>query len=218
MMRPPKPIKKLQLLGTGNCPPLIRWLVLGLCGALLIRCGPPPLEAAKVSDAGRARWRAPPQVHPQPVALAAAVQRRLALDRRTAALALTITATAGWIELEGVVPSREEQKIVESLGSDVVGVERVINRTTVGEGSRRVAPPEPPWDDAAIARAVEEVQRLSQRLTRYPIRAKVRWGVVRLQGIVPTEGVRIHAEEVIRQIPGVAAVRSGLMVQPPERG
>jgi len=217
-MEPLKLIKRLQLLGTGNFGLLNTRFAVALCGAFLTGCVSPSIEPDQVPADPRAGWRPLPQAQGELLPVSAAVERRLALDRRLAGLPLGVTVDGGRVELAGVVPSHEARQIIDRAVTDVVGVERVINRTVVRVDDWSAPAHESRVDDTVVTAAVGEVLALSRRLQRHRIRASVRSGVVRLQGIVPTEGVRIYAEEVIRQVPGVKSVRNGLLVQPLELG
>lgn len=215
-------IKRDNPLDTGKIGVARLGLAVGLCGLLAVRCAPPegtptgPPPEVWLPEA-RAAWRPTSPDLSEPGALTRAVSRRLELDRRTANLALNVDVFEGRIVLNGAVPTSGARELAQHLVADVPGVEQVDDHTVVGLGLK--AEPHPvQWTDTDIEAALSDVLRLSRRLVGHPLRGRSRGGVVHLTGIVPSEGIRTYAEEIVRQVPGVVAVRNSVSVQPPLRG
>jgi Predicted periplasmic or secreted lipoprotein len=136
--------------------------------------------------------------------ITSATKMRLLTDSRTPALDINVETQAGVVTLFGIVPSEEAKGAAAADARKVSGVKRVVNElqvvASVGQAAVKVR-------DEDIE---SEVKKAFEKADFKDISVKVKNGVVRLAGTVPTGARRLEAAVLARSIQGVRAVKDDL--------
>jgi osmotically-inducible protein OsmY len=154
----------------------------------------PPSAGAEAFDTASDIW------------ITSATKMRLLADSQTPALNINVDTTNGVVTLFGIVSSKEAKAAAEADARKVNGVERVRNELEVVASSKQ----------AAVKVRDEELEGAVKKAFDTPefkdINVKVKNGVVRLTGTVPTGVRRLEAAVKARSIPGVNSVQDDLSV------
>jgi hyperosmotically inducible periplasmic protein len=138
--------------------------------------------------------------------ITSATKMRLLADPRTPALDINVDTRAGIVTLFGIVPTQDAKAAAAADARKVSGVTRVVNELQVVASARQ----------AAVKVRDEELEGVVKKAFDAPdfkdITVKVKNGVVRLTGTVPTGTRRLEAAVLARSISGVRAVEDDLRV------
>jgi osmotically-inducible protein OsmY len=138
--------------------------------------------------------------------ITSATKMRLLADPRTPALDINVDTRAGIVTLFGIVPTQEAKAAAAADARKVSGVTRVVNELQVVASARQ----------AAVKVRDEELEGAVKKAFDAhdfkDITVKVKNGVVRLTGTVPTGTRRLEAAVLARSIQGVRAVEDDLRV------
>jgi len=116
--------------------------------------------------------------------------------------------TNGAVTLYGFARSYHERHQVELTVKRIAGVGAVANDLAIRPNeAAKVSDPE-------IARGALEALKLELPATWECIRIMVRDGHVVLEGTVTWPYVRTRAESAVRRVPGIAAIRNSIDIQP----
>jgi osmotically-inducible protein OsmY len=155
---------------------------------------PPTSKEYGMGDAARDMW------------ITSATKMRLLADPRTPALDINVDTRAGIVTLFGIVPTQEAKAAAAAEARKVSGVTRVVNELQVVASARQ----------AAVKVRDEELEGAVKKAFDAhdfkDITVKVKNGVVRLTGTVPTGTRRLEAAVLARSIQGVRAVENDLRV------
>jgi hyperosmotically inducible periplasmic protein len=125
-------------------------------------------------------------------------------------LEVGVDTRRGRVTLFGIVPTQSMRRAAIRVAREVRGAGEVRSHLQVVAESAR---PAVERTDAAITAEVPRRLHEIRDLAGAAIRAKVSKGVVRLTGTVPTAAHRLRAARVAREVPGVRAVVSDLVVR-----
>ncbi len=138
--------------------------------------------------------------------ITSATKMRLLADSRTPALDINVDTRAGIVTLFGIVPTQDAKAAAAEDARKVSGVTRVVNELQVVATSKQ----------AAVKVRDEEMQGAVKKAFDTQdfkdVTVKVKNGVVRLTGTVPTGTRRLEAAVLARSIQGVRAVEDDLRV------
>jgi hyperosmotically inducible protein len=138
--------------------------------------------------------------------ITSATKMRLLADQKTPALDINVDTRGGIVTLFGIVPTQEAKAAAAADARQVSGVTRVVNELQVVASARQ----------AAVKVRDEELEGAVKKALAAPdfkdITVKVKNGVVRLTGTVPTGTRRLEAAVLARSIQGVRAVKDDLRV------
>jgi osmotically-inducible protein OsmY len=155
---------------------------------------PPTSKEYGMGDAASDMW------------ITSATKMRLLADPRTPALDINVDTRAGIVTLFGIVPTQEAKAAAADDARKVSGVTRVVNELQVVASARQ----------AAVKVRDEELEGAVKKAVDAhgfkDITVKVKNGVVRLTGTVPTGTRRLEAAVLARSIQGVRAVEDDLRV------
>ena len=136
--------------------------------------------------------------------ITSATKMRLLTDSRTPALDINVETQAGVVTLFGIVPSEEAKGAAAADARKVSGVKRVVNELQVVASAGQAAVKVRDEDIES------EVKKAFEKADFKDISVKVKNGVVRLAGTVPTGARRLEAAVLARSIQGVRAVKDDL--------
>lgn len=134
------------------------------------------------------------------------VEQAIRADPRVAGSEVDATTVAGMVRLEGEAASLAARDYAAREALKIRGVLGVVNELRLRSEPR---------SSAELTRALEERFRGDDLLATATIGVDVVGGVVRLQGVVPTDTATEEAELLARETPGVTRVESTLSVVEP---
>jgi osmotically-inducible protein OsmY len=140
---------------------------------------------------------------PSDTALKQAVTDDLREDLRLDTSDVTVEADAGHVTLRGSVPTFHQAKVAEKDANDVLGTAWVTDLLDVNELSR---------SNASLLDDVQFVLNTDYALSQDFISARVKDGVVTLNGDVNTFWEKKHANEVVSRVKGVSNVVNNIKV------
>lgn len=200
-------------------------LAMGLISVALVTTSPSSKAASGHAGAPGAGGPALQQsaAYPAPIAgadadarLQALVSRRLAWDRQLAPFGVEAKVEDSVVTLSGAVPSKSLRKAAGRAAEEVAGIEKIVNRLDVDQGTARVAGDEPqPPSDAAIARRVVTVLASDRDVSSGAVDVSVADGVVALTGRVPNSDQKREAERIAGSLFGVRGVINQLAAVKP---
>jgi osmotically-inducible protein OsmY len=155
---------------------------------------PPPTKEYGMGDAASDMW------------ITSATKMRLLADPRTPALDINVDTRAGVVTLFGIVPTQEAKAAAAGEARKVSGVTRVVNELQVVASARQAAVKVRDEELESAVKKAFDAQDFKD------ITVKVKNGVVRLTGTVPTGTRRLEAAVLARSIQGVRAVENDLRV------
>jgi osmotically-inducible protein OsmY len=138
--------------------------------------------------------------------ITSATKMRLLADPRTPALDINVDTRAGVVTLFGIVPTPEAKAAAEADARKVSGVTRVVNQLQVVASARQAAVKVRDEELEGAVKKAFDAQDFKD------VTVKVKNGVVRLTGTVPTGTRRLEAAVLARSIQGVRAVEDDLRV------
>ena len=140
--------------------------------------------------------------------ITSATKMRLLADPRTPALDINVDTRAGIVTLFGIVSTQDAKTAAADDARKVSGVTRVVNELQVVASAKQ----------AAVKVRDEEMQAAVKKAfdTRdfKDVTVKVKNGVVRLTGTVPSGTRRLEAAVLARSIQGVRAIEDDLRIAP----
>jgi hyperosmotically inducible periplasmic protein len=138
--------------------------------------------------------------------ITSATKMRLLADPRTPALDINVDTRAGVVTLFGIVPTQEAKAAAADDARKVNGVTRVVNELQVVATAKQAAVKVRDEELEGAVRKAFDAQDFKD------VTVKVKNGVVRLTGTVPTGMRRLEAAVLARSIQGVRAVQDDLRV------
>lgn len=145
--------------------------------------------------------------------ITARVKTALIRNDQTKARQINVETENGVVQLSGFVDSEQMKVAAAAAAQSVSGVQQVRNELMVRQGDRTTGRA---TDDAVIAAKVKsELASDSGLGTAADVNVEVRSGVVQLSGFVPSLEQKQEAEQIARQVAGVADVRNSIEVQTP---
>jgi osmotically-inducible protein OsmY len=162
-------------------------------------------------------WRAPT---PQPATskeygmgdaasdtwITSATKMRLLADPKTPALDINVDTRTGTVTLFGIVPTQEAKAAAADDARKVSGVTHVVNDLQVVASARQAAVKVRDDELEGTVKKAFDAQEFKD------VTVKVKNGVVRLTGTVPTGTRRLEAAVLARSIQGVRAIEDDLRV------
>jgi osmotically-inducible protein OsmY len=170
-------------------------LAVGLGAALAAPVAAATSQASGIGAAASDMW------------ITSATKMRLLADPRTPALDINVDTRAGVVTLFGIVPTQDAKAAAADDARKVSGVTRVVNELQVVASGKQ----------AAVKVRDEELEGVVKKAFAQDFKdvtVKVKNGVVRLTGTVPTGMRRLEAAVLARSIQGVRAVEDDLRVAP----
>jgi hyperosmotically inducible periplasmic protein len=138
--------------------------------------------------------------------ITSATKMRLLADPRTPALDINVDTRAGIVTLFGIVSTQDAKAAAADDARKVSGVTRVVNELQVVSSAKQ----------AGVKVRDEEMQGAVKKAFDTQdfkdVTVKVKNGVVRLTGTVPTGTRRLEAAVLARSIQGVRAVEDDLRI------
>jgi hyperosmotically inducible protein len=135
-------------------------------------------------------------------AVAAAVDIAMRNDPRVAEFALTATADAGTVTLEGVAPSLRAKRAAGEIARNIAGVEHLLNFIEVR--------PDLALTDEEILNAVRAALERDPLVAAADVTVLVDEATAKLYGVVDTRFERAHAADVVGNVNGVVDVENYL--------
>jgi hyperosmotically inducible periplasmic protein len=138
--------------------------------------------------------------------ITSATKMRLLADSRTPALDINVDTRAGVVTLFGIVPTQDAKAAAAEDARKVSGVTRVVNELQVVASAKQAAVKVRDEELEGAVKKAFDAQNFKD------VTVKVKNGVVRLTGTVPTGTRRLEAAVLARSIQGVRAVEDDLRV------
>ncbi|BCA55706.1 hypothetical protein W02_28460 [Nitrospira sp. KM1] len=149
--------------------------------------------------------------------ITSSIKGRLMNDRQINASQIAVDTQQGIVSLNGSVPSPDHKFRAETLSREIPGVRQVVNNLQV--------PPVPPatgivpssgliQNDPLITATVKERLTTDRIANLARVHVDTTEGTVYLNGVVPSSGHKVRAEQIARDVSGVTQVVNNLQVQP----
>lgn len=132
-------------------------------------------------------------------------------DERVKGRQISVETQGGIVVLRGKVASEDAKAAASDIATHVEHVKGVRNELQVVPPGDR---PRIDTDDKAITSMVEQRLKADRQLKKARISARVDAGIVTLTGEVKSLELSSRASEVLRDVPGVRAVRNDLVYEP----
>lgn len=142
-------------------------------------------------------------------AVTAKVKSALIENKTTKAHQIDVDTRNGVVQLNGFVETADAKSEAESAARTVTGVKSVQNNLQVRSGERTMGNA---LSDAEITAKVKSALIADSRTKAYQIEVKTYKGVVSLGGFVSSSAEKDAAEDVAKNINGVAKVENDLKV------
>ena len=138
--------------------------------------------------------------------ITSATKMRLLADPKTPALDINVDTRTGTVTLFGIVPTQEAKAAAADDARKVSGVTHVVNDLQVVASARQAAVKVRDDELEGTVKKAFDAQEFKD------VTVKVKNGVVRLTGTVPTGTRRLEAAVLARSIQGVRAIEDDLRV------
>ena len=143
-------------------------------------------------------------------AITAKIKTRLAEDPVTKATQIEVETFKDQVQLSGFVDSRDQIDRAEAIAAGVEGVQSVDNSLILRPGRETAGEY---LDNATVTARIKAALLADTTTDGLDIEVETVKGVVQLSGFVDSEQQKQRAEQITREVRGVAAVKNSLIVR-----